>query len=197
MDFWGRRVMSSILVSMLIRSSLLVTATLLIAIGHSVCATVCCGLQEESEPPAPPLVEKIEPARKLHELRGDPLMQIIEQRLTPESASLDDKPKLLDGAMDRLDRLPDDKVPVAIEPKPADGDKTVNRPMRLKRDSSSAKQVSVGQLQAAEGMIRSARQLEKEAARAERAGQPQRAKALREIGSSLQSNVVKLLQLGG
>ena len=180
-----------------VSSLLFVMAALSVAIGHSVSATACWGVQEENEPQAPPLIKQIEPARKLHELRGDPLMQIIEQRLTLEGASLDDKPKLLDGAMDRLDRLPDDKVPVAIEPKPADGDKTVNRPMRLKRDSSSAKQVSVGQLQAAEGMIRAARQLEKEAARAERAGQPQRAKALREIGSSIQSDVVKLLQLGG
>ncbi|MFN9988550.1 MAG: hypothetical protein ACK52S_23625, partial [Pirellula sp.] len=70
-------------------------------------------------------------------------------------------------------------------------------PMRLKRDALASKPSSVGQLKAAEGMIRSARQLEKEAARAERAGQLQRAKSLREIGTAIQSDVVKLLQLGG
>ena len=69
--------------------------------------------------------------------------------------------------------------------------------MRLKRDTASPTQVGIGQLRVAEGMIRAARQLEKEAVRAERAGQLQRAKALREIGASIQSDVVKLLQLGG
>lgn len=180
-----------------IRSLQVVMAALSIAAGCSVCASICWGIQGESEPPAPPLIKKIEPAKKLDELRGDPLMQSIEQRLTPEGASLDDKPKLLDGPIDRLDRRLDGKVPEANEPKPADGDKTANRPMRLKRDALASKPSSVGQLKAAEGMIRSARQLEKEAARAERAGQLQRAKSLREIGTAIQSDVVKLLQLGG
>ena len=180
-----------------VSSLLFVMAALSVAIGHSVSATACWGVQEENEPQAPPLIKQIEPARKLHELRGDPLMQIIEQRLTLEGGSVDDKPKLLEGPSDRVDRRPDGKVPQAIDLKSADGDTTANRPMRLMRDTASPTQVGIGQLRVAEGMIRAARQLEKEAARAERAGQPQRAKALREIGSSIQSDVVKLLQLGG
>lgn len=186
MGFWSLRE----------RPSFLVTAVCSIAIGPWVYTSVGWSVQEENTPPAPPLIKRSGPAKKLDELRGDPLMQIIEQRLTPDGAPMDDKPRLLKGPIDLLDRRLDGKEPEAVEPKPADGDKTANRPMRLKRDNLSSKQSSVGQLRAAEGMIRSARQLEKEAERAERAGQPERAKAMREIGSSIQRDVVKLLQLG-
>lgn len=149
-----------------VRSAFFALAVLSVAIGHSVCGSVCWGFQEEKEPqaPVPPLIQKVEPARKLDELRGDPIMQIIEKRLAPPGASMEDQPKLL--------QRPD------------------------ARDAVATKHLSVGQLQVAEGMIRAAKKLEKEAARLERSGQRQRAKELREIGSSIRSDVIKLLQLG-
>ncbi|MBM3965800.1 MAG: hypothetical protein FJ308_12170 [Planctomycetes bacterium] len=124
-------------------------------------------------------------------------MQIIEQRLTPEGKSNDIQSPLLDTPLGQPDGSVDGKSAKAIELQPADGNKTLNRPMRLRRENISSKQLSAGVLQAAEGMIRSAKQLEKEARRAERDGHVQRAKALRELIASIQRDVVTLLQLGG
>lgn len=168
-----------------------------IAIGCFYSAPACWGFQEESPPPTPPRIKSIDPSRKIEDLRGDPLMQIIEQRLTPEGKSNDTKSPLLDTPLGQPDGSVDGKSAKAIELPPADGNTTVHRPMRLKRENISSKQLNAGVLQAAEGMIRSAKQLEKEARRAERDGHVQRARALRELIASIQRDVVTLLQLGG